>query len=73
MWTDRIGQERSVVGGGTANQSESRHHDVTQTGRNMSLGTERKWRERVMPLAGGPGSKSPYGQCRHTKKKEVEH
>ena len=26
MWTDRIGQERSVVGGGTTNQSEARHH-----------------------------------------------
>ena len=45
MWTDRIGQKRGVVGGGTANQSESRHHDVTQTGRNMSLVTEGKWRK----------------------------
>ena len=46
MWTDRIGQERSVVGEGTGNQSEARHLDVTQAGRNMSLGTEGNWRER---------------------------
>ena len=64
MWTDRIGQERGVVGGGTANQSESRHHDVTQTGRNMSLGTKGEWREtdseerrEKHAIAAGPKSK----------------
>ena len=41
MWTDRIGQERSVVGGGTANQSEARHHVF---GDGEELERER-WRE----------------------------
>ena len=42
MWTDRIGQERSVVGGGMTNQSEARHHVFGDGG---ELERER-WKER---------------------------